>query len=212
MDKRMDGNGTKGQTDLSVTDRRTEGRTEGWKDGQTLFYRTLLATAGGSIINIFIIEQIQWKLMTNFSFNLKKKLFLAHFPNFWGIKSFSKNQVVMHNFIRFVLYWTCYLEQNSRNFLRKPEIWILSNYYLDDLSNPNLWNVGGFDYALAIIKNIFLFIKQIFLNLFFLCPVSLWLKTTKKIRLFACFVLSLPYYFSSLQYCYYYQHFLFAVF
>ena len=59
MDKRMDGNGTKGQTDLSVTDRRTEGRTEGWKDGQTLFYRTLLATAGGSIINIFIMEQIQ---------------------------------------------------------------------------------------------------------------------------------------------------------
>ena len=27
----------------------TDGRTEGWKDGQTLFYRTLLATARGPI-------------------------------------------------------------------------------------------------------------------------------------------------------------------
>ena len=29
-----------------------EGRTEGRKDGQTLFYRTLLATAGGPIMNL----------------------------------------------------------------------------------------------------------------------------------------------------------------
>ena len=30
------------------TDRRADRRTkEGWRDGQTLFYRTLLATAGG---------------------------------------------------------------------------------------------------------------------------------------------------------------------
>ena len=41
----------------------------------------------------------------------------------------------------------------------------MKHYYLNDLSYPNLWNVGGFDYALAIIKNIFLFIKQIFLRL-----------------------------------------------
>ena len=38
------------------TDRRTEGQ---WKDGQTLFYRTLPATAREPIINIFIIEQTQ---------------------------------------------------------------------------------------------------------------------------------------------------------
>ena len=29
------------------TDGRTEGRKDGWKDGQTLFCRTLPATAGG---------------------------------------------------------------------------------------------------------------------------------------------------------------------
>ena len=29
--------------------RTDEGRTEGWKDGQTLFYRTLSATAGGPV-------------------------------------------------------------------------------------------------------------------------------------------------------------------
>ena len=44
----------------------------------------------------------------------------------------------------------------------------MKHYYLNDFSNPNLWNIGWFDYALAIIKNIFLFIKQIFLHLFFL--------------------------------------------
>ena len=25
----------------------------------------------------------------------------------------------------------------------------MRNYYLNDLFNPNLWNIGGFDYALA---------------------------------------------------------------
>ena len=43
----------------------------------------------------------------------------------------------------------------------------MKHYYLNDLSNLNLWNVGRFDYAFAIIKNIFLFIKQIFLHPFF---------------------------------------------
>ena len=46
----------------------------------------------------------------------------------------------------------------------------MKHYYLTDLSNPNLWNVGGFDYALGIIKIIFLSIKQLFLHFF---PVSL---------------------------------------
>ena len=72
----------------------------------------------------------------------------------------------------------------------------MRRYYLNNLSNPNLWNVGRFDYTLAIIKNIFLFIIQIFEHPFFLFPASLWLKV--KIRLFACFVLSLPYCFLSL--------------
>ena len=83
----------------------------------------------------------------------------------------------------------------------------MKQYYLNDLSNPNFWNVGRFDYALAItiIKNIFLFVKQIFLHsfCFLFCFVSFFLhysdwRTTMKIRLFTCFVLSLPYCFSSL--------------
>ena len=71
----------------------------------------------------------------------------------------------------------------------------MKQYYLNDLSNPNLWNIAGLDYALAIIKNIFLFIKQIFLHLF---PQlhSGW-RIRMKIRLFVWFVSSLSYYFSS---------------
>ena len=49
--------------------------------------------------------------------------------------------------------------------------------YLNDLSNPNLLNICGFDYALAIIKNIFLFIKQLFL---YFSPASFWLKDYNK--------------------------------
>ena len=67
----------------------------------------------------------------------------------------------------------------------------IKHYCLNDLSNPNLWNVGRFDYALAIIKNIFLFIKQMFLHTFFLFSASLWLKHTngnKAIRLFCVIV------------------------
>ena len=51
--------------------------------------------------------------------------------------------------------------------------------YLNDRSNSNLWNNWWFDYALAIIKNIFLLHCN-------------W-RIILKIRLFACFVLSLPY-------------------
>ena len=72
----------------------------------------------------------------------------------------------------------------------------MKHYYLNDLFDPNLWNVGGFDYA--IIKNILLFIKQIFLHLFFFFLLHSDWRTTMKIRLFACFVLSLPYCFSFL--------------
>ena len=76
----------------------------------------------------------------------------------------------------------------------------MKHYYLNDLSNPNLWNVGRFDYALAIIKNIFLFIKQIFLNPFFLFPTSLWLKDhneSKVIHLF-CVILAILFFISDI--------------
>ena len=56
----------------------------------------------------------------------------------------------------------------------------MKHYYLNDLSNPNLWNVGRFDYALAIKKNIFLFVKQIFLHPFFFLLNSYWRTTMKK--------------------------------
>ena len=58
-----------------------------------------------------------------------------------------------------VLYWTYYLEQNSRNFEKTKNLNTfkhkMKHYYLNDLPNLNIWNIGGFDYALAIIKIIF---------------------------------------------------------
>ena len=38
----------------------------------------------------------------------------------------------------------------------------MKHYYLNDLSHPNLWNIGGFDYVLAIIKNLLI-------STFFVC-------------------------------------------
>ena len=67
----------------------------------------------------------------------------------------------------------------------------IKHYYLNDLSNPKLWYVGSFDYALAVIKNVFLFVKQMFLHPFF--SASLWLKDhneNKAIRLF-CVILAI---------------------
>ena len=75
----------------------------------------------------------------------------------------------------------------------------MKHYYLMICVIQIYKNIGGFDYALAIIKVIFLFIKEIFLHCFL---VSLSLKNhnkTKAIRLF----LSLP------CYCSQHQHFLF---
>ena len=72
------------------------GRMVGQKDGQTLFYRTLPATTGTPIINIFIIEQIQWP-----NFSLNSKNYFWRISLILGAKTvFQKNQVVMHNFLR----------------------------------------------------------------------------------------------------------------
>ena len=72
----------------------------------------------------------------------------------------------------------------------------MKHYYPNDLTNPNLWNVGRFDYALAILKAFFFLVKQIFLHLFF--PASLSLKDhneNKAIRLF-CVILSILFFIS----------------
>ena len=66
----------------------------------TRFFPNRFCAGTQQIINIFIIEQIQWKLMTKFFFKFKKHIF-GPFPQFLGQKKFFlKNQVVMHNFIR----------------------------------------------------------------------------------------------------------------
>ena len=68
----------------------------------------------------------------------------------------------------------------------------MKHYYLNDLSNPNLWNVGRFDYALTIIKNIFLFVKQIFLHPFF--SASFWLKDHNEYKAICVFCVILAIY------------------
>ena len=89
--------------------------------------------------------------------------------------------------MEFQKYWI--KQENLNTFKNK-----MKHYYLNNLSNQNLGNVGG--YALAIIKIIFLFIKQRFLHFSSLLLHSDW--NTMNVRLFACFALHLPYCFSSL--------------
>ena len=55
----------------------------------TRFFPNRICAGTQQIINIFIIERIQWKLMTKFFIKFKKPIF-GHLPNFWGKKSFSK--------------------------------------------------------------------------------------------------------------------------
>ena len=76
--------------------------------------------------------------------------------------------------------------KNLNSFKRK-----MKHYYLNDISNSNLWNIGGFFYVLAIIRNVFRFIGQIYLHL-----QTDW-RSTMKISPFTYFVLSLSDYFSS---------------
>ena len=67
-------------------------------------------------------------------------------------------------------------------------------YYLNDLSKSNLWNIGGFNYVLAFLKIIFLFIKYFY----FLFLASFWLKDrneNKAIRLL-CVIFAILFFFS----------------
>ena len=105
----------------------------------------------------------QMKISTNTRNSLPK---LNHF--FWKISTVQKG---LSDIGPAIWNWISEIFKETRNlntFEHK-----MNRYYLHDLSNPNLWNTGGFDYALAIIKNIFLFIKQKFLFFF---PASLWLR------------------------------------
>ena len=72
---------------------------------------------------------------------------------------------------RLFLYCTCYLEKNSKILKQNKKLNTfrhkMKHYYLNDLSNTNLLNIAKFDYVSAITNNIFLFIKEIFLSLFF---------------------------------------------
>ena len=73
-----------------------------------------------------------------------------------------------------VLYWTYCLGWNFRNIEKNRKFEYFQTYnetLLNNLSNQNLANAGGFDYALAIIMIIFLFIKQIFLHCFSLASL-----------------------------------------
>ena len=72
----------------------------------------------------------------------------------------------------------------------------MRHYYLNNLSNPNLWNVGRFDYTLAMIKNIFLFIIQIFEHpLFSLSCFTLIEGENKALCLF-CVILAILFFIS----------------
>ena len=55
----------------------------------TWFFPNRFCAGTQQIINIFIIEQIQWKLMTKFFFKFKKPIF-DPFPQFLNKTSFSK--------------------------------------------------------------------------------------------------------------------------
>ena len=61
-----------------------------------IFPKYRICAGTKQIINIFLIEQIQWKLWPLFS----KNLFFAHFPNFWSKKVFrapSQNSEKPHD-------------------------------------------------------------------------------------------------------------------
>ena len=59
--------------------------------GEMVAWKIEICAGTRQIIKSFIVEHILWKLVTKVFFKLKKKLFLAHFPNFGGKKSFPKN-------------------------------------------------------------------------------------------------------------------------
>ena len=120
--------------------------------------------------------------------NKHKKLFSSVKPSFWRTstrqKGLSDSGLAIWNRIPKIFLKT----KNWNTFEHK-----MKHYYLNDLSNSNLRNIGGFNYALAIIKNIFIFFKQIFLHLFF--PASLWLKDHNENKAICLFCVVLPIFF-----------------
>ena len=103
--------------------------------------------------------------------------------------SFSKNQYRTRRLILEILKET----KNLSTFKHK-----MKHYYLNDLYNPNLWSITGFDYVLAIIEYFSFHFHFFSFFLFFSCfTLTEGPQSTMKTRLFPCFVLSLPYYFSS---------------
>ena len=65
---------------------------------QDIYHRISAGTQ--QIISISIIEQIQWKLIKNYFFKIKKIYFWPISPYFGAKEVFMKNPVVIHNFIR----------------------------------------------------------------------------------------------------------------
>ena len=141
---------------------------------------------------IWILSNKRWNT-TNWIISLIKILEMLVSMVKFSLTILFKNPVPNETacFIIDLLFWMefqkyCIKQENLNTFKHK-----MKQYFLNNLSNQNLGNVGGFDYALAVIKIIFLFIKQRFLHFSPLLLHSDW--TTMKVRLFACFALHLSY-------------------
>ena len=72
-----------------------------------IFSKYQICARTQQIMEIFIIKQISWKLMTKFFFKFNKILYFwlisGLFPNFGNKKCFSKkSDYATHNFIRFL--------------------------------------------------------------------------------------------------------------
>ena len=130
-----------------------------------------------------------FRLVENIRINTRNSYLKLSHPFFFK----KKNSTVQNDFLYIngpaIWNWISEILEKTKNlnsFKCK-----MKHYYLNDISNSNLWNIGGFCYVLAIIRNVFLFIGQIFLHL-----QTDW-RSTMKIRPFTYFGLSLSNYFSS---------------
>ena len=81
---------------------RTEGRTERRKDGQTLFHRTLPATAGNPKTNLFFIPKIA---IFTFIFMNLTKFNVDRFFSYDNITIFKTTHLILYlyHFMNFVL-------------------------------------------------------------------------------------------------------------